>query len=157
MTRFIRYILWGVVLLAIQTTLVRLFSVENVLPDIVTIWLVYVALKEGQIAGTISGFISGLLIDFVSGDFLGLSALTKTLCGFIAGFFYDEFKTNQIFGTYRFFFAVLISSLLHNVVYFAVYLFGTDITLVAAVLHYGVGTTAYTSAVSLIPMRRRKK
>ena len=157
MTRLLRYIVWGIFLIALQTTTIRFFSIEEIMPDVVCLWLVYVALREGQIAGSVAGFIAGLLCDFLSGDALGLSALSKTLCGFIAGYFYDEFKTNQILGTMRFFFSVVFASLFHNVLYFAVYLFGTELTMLRVFLQFGLGTTAYTAAVSLIPSYWKKK
>ncbi len=157
MRQILIYILIGALLLALQATLMRFFSIESVIPDIVVIWLVYVSLREGQIAGSIAGFFAGLILDFVSGDFLGLSALTKSLCGFFAGYFYDEFKTSQTFGTYRFFFAVLLSSLLHNVVYFGVYLFGTEISMLRLFIQFGLGTSAYTAALSIIPVLWKQK
>ena len=50
------------------------------------------------------GFFIGLALDLLSGSdgMLGLSALTKTVAGFIAGYFYNENKTLQTLGSYRF-------------------------------------------------------
>ena len=156
MKRILRSLLWGIGLITLQTTVLPFFSIEGVVPDLITIWIVFLSLEEGQIAGSVSGFISGLIIDFISGDFLGLGALAKTCCGFIGGYFYDEFKTGKILGTYRFFFAVLISSFIHSLIFFIVYFQGSDISFTRIIVQYGVGTTAYTSALCLIPMLRRK-
>ena len=49
MRQILIYILIGALLLALQATLMRFFSIESVIPDIVVIWLVYVSLREGQI------------------------------------------------------------------------------------------------------------
>ena len=152
MKSLIRFIAWGALLIFLQTTVVPLFAVEGVMPDLLTIWLVFVALREGQTTATIAGFSSGLLLDFFSGDFLGIGALAKTCSGFVAGYFYDSFKTAETIGTYRFFFAMFFSSLLHNLLFFIIYLAGTDIPLLRILLQYGAGTTAYSTALSLIPM-----
>jgi rod shape-determining protein MreD len=152
MKTFLRNILWGVALIALQTTAMRLISIEGIMPDVVALWIVVVALREGQIAGTVAGFVSGLILDVISGDFLGIGALAKTVCGFLAGYFYDEFKSSEVFGTYRFFFAVIFSSLAHNIIFFVVYLQGTEIEFARTIIQFGIGTTAYTSAVSIVPL-----
>ncbi|MBM4166205.1 MAG: rod shape-determining protein MreD [Ignavibacteria bacterium] len=157
MKSILRSILWGVALIAFQTTVVRLISIEGVMPDVVVLWIVVIALREGQIAGTVSGFVSGLILDIISGDFLGIGALSKTICGFLSGYFYDEFKSSEVVGTYRFFFAVIFSSLVHNIVFFVVYLQGSEIEFVRTIIQYGIGTTAYTSAIGIIPLLWKRK
>lgn len=152
MPRQIKYFFIALLLLIVQTQLVRLLTVEGVTPDLLTIWIVYIAIKEGQLPATVWGFAVGLMFDLVTGNFIGLSAFTKTVAGFVAGYFYDEHKTPVTLATYRYLVIVLIVSIIHNTVYFALFTRGSDVTLVRATLQIGLATTFYTATVTLLPM-----
>ncbi len=152
MKRFITYCVISLLLILVQTSLLRLVSLEGITPDILTIMIVYIALKEGQLTATLSGFSIGLIVDLVTGNFIGLSALTKTIGGFFAGYFYNENKTRLTLGSYRFPLIVLLTSLIHNTMYFIIFTRGTEIGLVQAVGEFGVATTLYTSTLTLLPM-----
>jgi rod shape-determining protein MreD len=148
------YILLSILLVLLQTTLVRYLAVDTVAPDLLLIWVVYLALREGQNAGTTAGFFIGLLFDLISGKdgVLGLAALCKTLAGFVAGYFYNENKILQILGGYQFILVVTVASIVHNVLYFIVFLQGSEVGWLDAVVLYGLPTTLYTAALALLPM-----
>lgn len=152
MNRMLAYIVISLVLLAFQTTVVQLLSLRGITPDVLIVWVVYLALKEGQLRGTLWGFAIGLLMDLVSGDFLGLSALSKTICGFLGGYFYNENKTQITLGSYRFLLIVLAVAFVHNIVYFMIFTRGTNIPLWQVILQLGLATTLYTTVISIIPM-----
>ncbi len=152
MSRYFLIAVISVVLIVIQTTVVSLIALEGITPDLLAIWVVYLALRMGQMKGTIIGFAVGLVFDLATGSFIGLSALTKTLCGFTAGYFYNENKTKLILGSYRFLLIMMVSSFVHNVVYYILFTRGTEIGVIAAIVQYGVTTTLYTSALALIPL-----
>jgi len=61
-------------------------TLYNVSPDIVTIFLAFISITIGQKAGTSFGFAAGLLTGILSGN-MGLNMLSRTIEGFIAGFF----------------------------------------------------------------------
>ena len=67
-----------------------------VLPDLVLLIVVYVSFMNSSIIGATSGFISGLLMDFLSASPVGLNALTKTVTGFVAGKFSGSFNKNKL-------------------------------------------------------------
>jgi rod shape-determining protein MreD len=152
MTRQLKYALVSIVLVILQSKVITLLTLEGITPDILTIWIVYLAVMEGQLPATIWGFSIGLLLDLVSGNFIGLSALTKTVAGFCAGYFYNENKTRLTLGSYRFVLMVLFVSVIHNTVYFAIYTQGSEIGLLRAVFQVGLATTFYTSICTLPPM-----
>jgi len=141
-----------VIFLLIQTQAMRLLTLEGITPDILIIWIIYIALKEGQMAATLWGFLIGLMFDFVTGYFIGLSALTKTVAGFAAGYFFNENKTPLTLGSYRYIVIVLLVSLIHNTVYFAAFTQGSDIGLLRAIFQVGLATTFYTAVLTLLPM-----
>ncbi len=149
---YFRYFLISVILVLLQTTIIRFLSIGGITPDLLVIWIAYVALKHGQIPGTVAGFGIGLVIDLISGDFLGLSAVSKTLSGFIAGYFYNENKTEQTLRSYRLVIIVLVISLIHNIIYFMIFLQGAEIGFWPNVLKFGLTTSLYTAVISLLPM-----
>jgi rod shape-determining protein MreD len=154
MSRPVTLIALSLAALLIQTTLVPQLAINTIAPDIVLIWIVYVAITRGQIAAMTTGFLLGIALDVVSGGdrMLGLSALTKSLSGFLAGYPFNENKIGQNLSGPQFPILLIIISLVHNLLYFLVFLQGSDIYWNAAVLQFGLPTTLYTVAIALIPM-----
>jgi rod shape-determining protein MreD len=149
-----RYILVSLGLVVFQTTIARFLAIETIVPDTLVIWIVVIALDRGQAAATTAGFFLGLTMDLLggSGSMLGLAALSKTVAGFVAGFFHDDNRVLPALGGYQFPLITGIAAAVHNLTYFALFLQGSDISVGSAVLGYGIPSTAYTVAVSLIPM-----
>ncbi len=147
-----KYGLISIFLIVLQTQVMRLLTIEGITPDILMIWIVYLALRQGQMKGTLWGFAIGLVFDLVTGNFIGLSAMTKTICGFTAGYFYNENKTTLILRSYQFIVIVLIVGVIHNTVYFLVFTQGSEIGFFRAIFQYGLATALYTSILTLLPM-----
>lgn len=147
-------ILLSLLFILLQTTLIKYLAIGTIAPDILLLWIVYLAIREGQMAGTTAGFFIGLVLDLLSGKdgMLGLAALSKTVGGFCAGYFYNENKTFQTLGGYQFILGVVVVSIAHNLVYFLIFLQGSEVTLWDAILLYGMPTTLYTAAMGLLPM-----
>ncbi|MBI4546603.1 MAG: rod shape-determining protein MreD [Ignavibacteriae bacterium] len=152
MLHVVKYIIVLFLLIVIQTQIVRLVSLHGITPDLLIIWIVYIGLKEGQIKATLWGFGIGLATDLVTGNFIGLTALTKTASGFVAGYFYNENKVQLTLSSYRFILIVLIVSLVHNTLYFIIFTRGSEIGLFQAVFTVGLAATLYTAMISLLPM-----
>jgi rod shape-determining protein MreD len=150
--RTLRYVVISLALVFLQTKVLHLLSIEGITPDLLSIWIVYIALNEGQFAGTFWGFGIGIVFDIVVGDFIGLGAFSKTIAGFTAGYFYNENKTQMTLGSYRFVIITLIAAAAHNIFYFIIYTRGAEISLLRAVLEFGLATTLYSGIFSLLPM-----
>jgi rod shape-determining protein MreD len=116
------------------------------------IWVIYTAVRRGQIEATITGFLVGLLQDLVATQLLGLAALSKTVAGFLAGYFFNENKTDQTLGTYQFLLIVGLGSLVHDLIYFTIFLQSTDVPLFLTIAEFSLATTAYTTVLSALPM-----
>lgn len=138
-------------LLIAQTMFLSFLSIGGVVPDILLIWVVYLAVTRGQLEATIAGFLVGLLQDATTTQFFGLAALAKTMAGFTGGYFFNENKTEQTLGTYRFMIIVVVCSLVHNIVYFAIFLQG-ETALFERLLQFSATTALYTGAMSALPM-----
>jgi rod shape-determining protein MreD len=152
MEHYVRSSLAILVLLLLQTTFVPFLSIGGFLPDVLLIWLVYIAVTRGQLEAIITGFAIGLLQDAVTVQFFGLSALTKTLAGFAAGYFYNDNLTEQTLGSYRFLLIVLFSSFVHNLVYYGIFLQGIQDALVTTMVEFSVATSLYTALMAVFPM-----
>jgi len=152
MQQYLRYAVGSLFLVILQTTIVPFASIANIVPDLLIVWVVFIAIKLGQIPATVTGFIVGIAIDLVSGHFIGLSALSKTIAGFFAGYFYNENKIDYTIGNYQFLIIVALSSLIHNVVYFVIFVQGSDIGFWTAIFRFGLFSTVYTVAFAVLPM-----
>ncbi|HTP12667.1 MAG TPA: rod shape-determining protein MreD [Bacteroidota bacterium] len=152
MERFLRSAGLVLVLLIVQTTFIPYLAIGGIIPDIILPWLVYVALRRGQIEAAEYGFGVGLLQDLITTKFLGLTALSKTLCAFSAGYFINENTTEQTLGSYRYVLIVLLCCFVHDVVYFTVFFQGVEGSLVGHVLQFSLASSLYTGVVSLLPM-----
>jgi len=75
----------------LQSTVIAKFAFFNVVPDLALCILVFSAYVNGTMTGQISGFFSGLFLDFLSAAPLGLNSLVRTLIGAMAGFFKGAF------------------------------------------------------------------
>lgn len=152
MERYVRSSLIVLGLFLLQTTFVPLVSLGGFVPDLLLIWVVYVALRFGQIEGTVAGFLVGFLLDLVATRFFGLAALSKTVAGFFGGYFFNDNKTMQTLGTYRFVLIVLLCSVVHNFVYYLIFFQGTDSDVFWNVLRFSFANSAYTGIISALPM-----
>jgi rod shape-determining protein MreD len=152
MEHYIRSALVALALLLLQTTFLPFLSVGGFLPDIFLIWVVYVAIRRGQMEATVTGFVVGLLQDAVSMQFFGLSALTKTIAGFVAGYFFNENSTEQTLGSYRFLTILLVSSFVHNIIYYGVFLQGIQDSVFATMIEFTFFTSLYTVVLGVFPM-----
>ena len=152
MEHYVRSAFALLVLLLLQTTFVPFLSINGFLPDVLLIWVVYIAVTRGQMEATIAGFAVGLLQDAVAIQFFGLSALTKTLAGFVAGYFFNENLTQQTLGSYRFLLIILLSSFVHNVVYFGIFLQGIQDALFTTMIEFSVAASLYTALMGVFPM-----
>lgn len=96
----IRTFFWSI-LTVIFASLVQSVILSNVfflpaIPDLVMLIVIYVSFLNNSIIGSSVGFISGLLLDFISAAPIGLNALTKSITGYITGKFVGKFNINAI-------------------------------------------------------------
>jgi rod shape-determining protein MreD len=144
----------SLLVLLIQTTIVPHIAIATIVPDLLLIWIVYLAITRGQVTAMTAGFFLGVLLDVVSGGdtMLGLSALTKSVAGFLAGYWYSDNKIEQNLSGIQFPLLLIAVSLVHNLLYFLIFLQGSDISWNVAILQYGIPATVYTAALAMLPM-----
>ncbi|MBS1492159.1 MAG: rod shape-determining protein MreD [Bacteroidetes bacterium] len=145
---YLKYIAVIILLVAVQKTLIWLIALSNynIAPDLVILMVIYVGIVRGHIEGSIIGFLSGLMIDTLSGSFLGLSALSYTIAGFIAGYFCIK-EREEFLNKYYLIGIVFLCALIGNSIYFLIFYQGSPISIFNIFLIYVLSTTTYTTIV----------
>jgi rod shape-determining protein MreD len=77
--------------IALQTTLGVFVVGGTVAVDLVLVAVAYVALTTGPVTGMITGSVAGLIQDALSSGLIGIGGLAKSLVGFLAGAFGQQF------------------------------------------------------------------
>ena len=134
----------------IQLTVIPFVSIQEVVPDLLTIAVVYFSIAFGQIYGTVTGASYGLIYDLISGSLIGSNMLSKTVAGFVAGYFSGETRREQYLYTYSFTIVVFISALIDTTIFsfFSVIDFNTNF--LTALLNHALLPSIYTSIVSIL-------
>jgi rod shape-determining protein MreD len=74
-----------------QVSVVPFIAMGTFKPDLPILVILFLAARRGPFEGVLAGFISGLLLDSLSSGFLGLTAFTYSLSGFVVGkLFYSD-------------------------------------------------------------------
>lgn len=110
-------ILLFIPVLIIQTTVIPLISIGQIIPDLILILLVYYSITEGQIYGTVLGFVYGLVFDLVTGSLLGSTMIAKTVAGFVAGYFSSENKIDIYLMFFNFGMIVFLAALVDQIIF----------------------------------------
>jgi rod shape-determining protein MreD len=77
--------------LALQTTVARFLVGGSAAVDLVLVAVVYVALITGPVGGMLAGTAAGLVQDALSSGIVGIGGLAKSIVGFLAGAFGQQF------------------------------------------------------------------
>lgn len=141
---------WSIIFLTgiiVQSTFAQLIAIHDIRPDILIIILTFYGIRFGQVRSTIIGFTVGLFQDLLSGGLLGRSSLTKSITGFVIGF-YGKKNKRVIRGA--FFWALGISCIIHNIIFMFVDTFGTDVEFWKMFVYLVLPSSAYTFIVGLL-------
>jgi rod shape-determining protein MreD len=93
-------IVWTTVFILIagllESALLEKLTLYNAKPDLALGILVYSAYVNGTMTGQLTGFISGIFIDFLSQAPLGLNALVRTIIGALGGLIRGRFFLGRV-------------------------------------------------------------
>ena len=110
----LRQVAVGLAVVLLQWLLSNL-KLWDVWPDVVLLYVAYVALRRGRVAGAVAGFGTGLAMDLlVTPDVLGLNTVLKTLMGFVIGLFRSEQGDNLRLTPPQAFLGALVVAVVHN-------------------------------------------
>jgi len=148
--KYIRTFIFFIPALILQLTVVPLIAIENAVPDLILILLVYTVLNVGQFYGTAIGFAFGLIFDLVSGGVLGSSMFSMTFAAFITGYFFNENKIEYFTKTYWFAVIVFIITFINSIIYTA--LSSSEPKSIVMMFLFAGLLPAFYSAVICFPM-----
>lgn len=104
--------------LALQTTLARFVVGGAAAVDLVLVAVVAVALTIGPVGGMLAGSVAGLIQDSLSSGVVGIGGLAKTIVGFLAGAFGQQFIVTAALPRLVIFVAATV---LHGAVFMGLY------------------------------------
>lgn len=81
MVRKIVYVLLLILAVVLQETWIPLWAVAGATPDLLILFVVFTGLISGPMAGLLAGAGVGLLLDLLSGKYIGLSVLSMAAAG----------------------------------------------------------------------------
>ena len=86
MSSVLRHALVGVFIVALQWLVLGRLRLWGAYPDAVLLFVAWIGIRYGRRAGSVSGFVFGLLMDVVYGTW-GIHMFVKTIVGFLVGLF----------------------------------------------------------------------
>lgn len=147
-----RYIIPAViyfVLLIVQLNLVPYIAIGSIIPDLILILLVYLTLKNGQLYGTVLGFMFGFFFDLFSGGIIGAAMFSKTLAGFVTGYFFNENKIDISTSSFPFIIIVFLASSIDTFLYSVLPIKNLNIAALDFIFTSGFFPGFYTAVVSI--------
>lgn len=134
----------------LQLTIIPLFSIYGIIPDIILIFVIAVAIQRGRFWGVLAAFAAGVLFDALGTGLLGSSSLTYSIAAFVAGFLGEE-QLEKRFGVIVGFLFLAVYA--HDMLYHAIMMLGTSAgfgnILVAEALPHTVYTLVFLVMVQL--------
>jgi rod shape-determining protein MreD len=147
--KLLGYIGIGIAAILVQKFLDNYAAIDMVSPQLVVLFVVYVALREGQLFGICNGFIAGFFHDLLVTHFLGVTSFIAVIAGFIAGFFYKESDVELAGRTFNFTWISAISLFVSEFAALPIIASG-ELNYSYVFLKFTFGTTIYTSVFAMI-------
>jgi rod shape-determining protein MreD len=91
MKRIVFFVFLGVVVLTLQTALLRFFPIQRLRPDFMLIFTLYLGFSSPPILGAILGFFMGYFVDLFSGNTFGLYTFSRPILFYGAYLFKSKF------------------------------------------------------------------
>lgn len=136
----------------LQYAVVPHIAIGKATPDILLIVVAIFSFLDGPIAGSLAGFASGVLVDFVAGQVTGIQVFSRTITGYLSGTLERTVfgSTVLLVGAVMFF--VSIAS---QVIYVLVaFVFGEAIEFAAAGRSVILPSALYTSLMSMVVFKK---
>jgi len=124
-------------------------AINSVSPQLVILFVVYVALREGQLLGMCNGFIAGFFHDLLVTHFLGLTSFIAVIASLVAGFFYKESDVELAAKTFNFTWIASLSLFISEFAALPIIASG-ELNYLYVFLKFTLGTTIYTSVFAMI-------
>lgn len=116
-------------------------------PDFVVLVVAYAGLLLGARPATIMGFVLGLVIDSELPEYLGLHALALAVIGYVSAMAWEHLVRGSLLVQGSVLFG---ASLLHDLIYYAIYFRNHMDMLARFILRYGLLGGLYTAVLAIV-------
>ncbi len=159
-TRLGIYAIFAIFLALLQITIIPLIELFESLPNLLLLFSIWIVLREGKLVGFVSAFLLGILYDIFTLQVIGISSFSFLISALIASLFYRKDKEILVLTNNSFLFIVFISAISANLIQNIFYLRLSQIDFWISFIYKWLGSTIYTTILSLIPyylLKRNKK
>jgi rod shape-determining protein MreD len=146
---YLKPVLFFIPIAILQLVVIPLISIYNITPNLILILIVYYTLREGQIFGTLLGFVFGFLLDLISGGLIGAFMFSFTISAFFAGYFYSENKMDINLASYFFLLILFISACVNSFLYARISNSTSNVSLLLLIMEEGLLPGLYTTLFGL--------
>lgn len=96
MKRFIITTVTVILCFLLQTTVFQSLALAGEVPNLMLVVVVAIAYMRGKKEGMYVGFASGMLIDLIYGDLIGMNAVLMVLVGYLVGICNEIYYRDQL-------------------------------------------------------------
>ena len=146
----LRQLAFGAVVVLAQWLVFQRLPLWGVVPDVVLLYVALQALQYGRVAGAVSGFGAGLLMDLLTGAPLGLNALLKTIMGFVIGLFRSDQGDKMRVDPLQAFAGALVVAVVHNGLLTILLALDQGTRNLFLIFGVWIGAAVYTAVVALV-------
>ena len=149
MSLVIRHTLVGGGIVVLQWLALGRLQLWGAFPDVVLLYVALMGLRYGRLAGSVSGFALGFLMDAIY-DTWGIQTFVKTLVGFLIGLFPAKERESLLILPRQAFLGVLVIALLHNGLLAILFALQAETRTMTLITVLWLGSAIYTAAVGTL-------
>ena len=149
MYQVLRLALGGLLAVALQWLVFGRLRLWGAYPDVVLLWVAFLALRYGRVPGAVAGFSAGLLMDAVYGTW-GLEMILKTTVGFVVGFFRSELGESLRIKPPQAFLGALLVAVVHHGLRVIILALDLDTRTTFLITGLWFGSALYTAFVAFV-------
>ena len=148
----VRHLLWGILSILAQWLVLGRLQLWGAYPDVVLLYIAWIAFQYGRRTGMITGFVAGFLMDAIYGDW-GIQMFVKTLVGFIVGLFPADERDTLIIRPQQGFLVGVFLALMHNGLLMTLLLLKSGTRNPTLILSLWLGSALYTGILANLLVR----
>ena len=97
MRRIVLFVFFGIIVLTLQTAVLRFFPIQRFRPDFMLIFTLYLGFSSPPVLGAILSFFTGCFVDLFSGNIFGLYTFSRPALFYGAYLFKSKFYMEGFF------------------------------------------------------------
>jgi rod shape-determining protein MreD len=149
LNRIVIPLILATIFIAVQLIIIPFISVQQIIPNVVLIFVVLYSVRFGKIIGMLLGFFVGFFFDIATAGFVGSGMFAFTLSAFIAGYFSKDEFSEVVYNLKVFLPMMFFVSTLFFIFYSVLGLQSIEVKQNFTILFYSLLCGLYTTVLSL--------